>query len=73
LLLDRIQFGKVTASQSAIWVTDADDAVMGKELQNPGYGWFEMVTAFGHQAVERFLPLGQCPAYLSFNQPGNRP
>jgi hypothetical protein len=68
LLLDCIQFGKVASSQRAIWITDADNAVMGENLQNPGYGWFEMVTPFGHQAVDGFLALGQCPAYLSFNQ-----
>ena len=68
LLLDRIQLGKLRVEQTAISSPDKDNAVVSKGLHDARYGWFEIVSAFRHQAPDWFIPFSQHPANLSFNQ-----
>ena len=68
LLLDSVQLGKLTSNQASVWVPNMDDTVMGEGFQNAWHAGPQMIAAFWHQTVDRLLPLGQYPSYLSFNQ-----
>jgi hypothetical protein len=68
LLLDRIQLGELRAEQDAIRSSDKNNTVVGKGLQDAWDRWPEIVSAFRHQATDRFMSLGQYPADLAFHQ-----
>jgi hypothetical protein len=68
LLLNSVQLGKLPSNQASICVADVNDAVLSKCSQDSWHRWPQMVSAFWHQAVDRFLSFGQHATNLSLNQ-----
>src|SRR5207247_1344783 len=68
LLLHRVRPGKLPSHEAPIRALDQYEAVMGKGLEDARYGRLQVIASFRHEAVDRLVPLGQCPADLAFNQ-----